>query len=221
MLRHSSLAARYPGRGENVELMTAEMGTLLQLKREISAFYQTLANKRHNVRADSGGQDSKFLLPHYQNKVSLTWPAVYYPSVQELRIHLKAHVLVMERLLGSNPDLVSAYHLCDKHLQTIMEAFEAGKANQQQQVQHAANDPTVTVDQSLLFRSGHDVDLHGMPLPMGLRPPVRARSPSVGEMESPAKKAKTKNRLVAVGTEISQERMYGQAVHGLPSPWQK
>ncbi len=154
------------------------------------------------------------------------WPAVYNPSVKELRIHLKAHVLVMEKLLGSNPDLVSAYHLCDKHLKTIMEAFEAEKANQQQQVQHAANDPTVTVDHSSVSRGGQDVDLHGMTTSMlhdmttsmGPRRPVRARSPSVEKTESPAKKAKTKSRMVAVGTEILQERMYSRAFHGLPGP---
>lgn len=203
-----------------MEPMMADMGPLLQLKREVLAFYQALANKRQNVRVESGGQEGKSRLPHYQNNVSLTWPAVYNPSVQELRIHLHAHVLVMERLLGSNHDLVSAYHLCDKHLKTIMEAFEAEKANQQQLVQHPANNPTVTVDQSRLFRSGQDVDLHGRPLPMGLRHPVRARSPSVEDMESPAKKAKTKSRLVTVGTEIMQERMYSRASHGLPGPWQ-
>ena len=202
-----------------MELMMADMGPLLQLKQEVSAFYQSLANQRDIVQAHSGGQDRKPQLPHYQNNVSLTWPAVFNPSVQELRINLQAHVLTMEKLLGSNPDLVSAYHLCDKHLQTIMEAFEAEKAIQQQQVQHAANDPTVTVDQSRLFRSGQDVDLHGRPLPTGLRPPVRARSPSVEEMESPAKKAKTQSPLVAVGTEIMQERMYSRASHGLPGPW--
>ena len=126
----------------------------------------------------------------------------------------------MERLLRSNPNLVSAYRLCDKHLQTIMEALEAEKAHQQQQARHADNGPTVPVDQSRLFRSGLDVDLHGRPLPMGLRPPVvKARSPSMEEIESPAKKAKTQSRLVAVGTEIMQERMYGRASHGLPGPW--
>ena len=212
----------------------ADIGPLLQLKQEVSAFYQILANKRDNVQAHNGGQDRKPQLPHDQNNLSLTRPAVFNPSVQELRIHLHAHVLTMERLLGSNTDLLSAYHLCDKHLQTIMEAFEAEKANQQQQAQHAANDPRVIVDQSRLFRSGLDADLHGRPLPMGLRPlpmglgplpmglrpPVRARGPSVEETESPAKKAKTQNRLLAVGTEIMQERMYSRVSHGLPGPWQ-
>ena len=220
MLPNSSLQARFPVWRENEELLIADVGPLLQLKREVSAFYQTLANQRHNIRAESGGQDCKPQLPHYQINVSLTWPAVYKPSVQELRIHLQTHVLVLERLLGSNPELVSAYHLCDEHLKTIMEAFEAEKANQQQLVQHAASHPTVTVDQSRLFRSGQDVDLHGRPLPMGLRYPVQARSPSVEDMESPAKKAKTKSRLVAVGTEIMQERMSSRASHGLPGPWQ-
>ena len=226
MLLHSFLAAMYPGWGGNVGFMMADIGPLLQLKQEVSAFYQSLANQRDNVQAHSGGQDRKPQLPHYQNNASLTWPAVFNPSVQELRIHLQAHVLTMEKLLGSNPDLVSAYHLCDKHLQTIMEAFEAEKAIQQQ-AQHAANDPTVTVNQSRLFRSGQDVDLHGRPLPtglkplpVGLRPPVRARSPSAEEIESPAKKAKTQSCLVAVGTEIMQERMYSRASHGLPGPWQ-
>ena len=55
---------------------------------------------------------------------------------------------------------------------------------------------------------------------MGLRPPVRTRSPSVEETESPAMKAKTQSRLVAVGTEIMQERMYSRASHGLPGAWQ-
>ena len=125
----------------------------------------------------------------------------------------------MEKLLGSNPDLVSAYYLCDKHLKTIMEAFEAEKANQQQQVQHAANDPTVTVDQSSVSEGGQHVDLHGMTMSMGPpRRPVRARSPSVEETESPAKKAKTNSRLVAVGTEFLQEPMYSRLFHGLPGP---
>ena len=216
MLPHSSIAARErPGWMEH---MIADMGPLLQLKLDVSAFYQTLANKRHQVRIESGGQDRKSQLSHNQNNVSLTWPAVYYPSVQELRIHLKAHVLIMERLLGSNPDLVSAYHLCDKHLKTIMEAFEAEKAIQQQQVQHAANDPTVTVDQSSVSRDGQDVDLHGMAMSMGPRRPVRARSPFVEETESPAKKAKTKSCLVAAGTETLQGRMCSRVFHGLPDP---
>ena len=201
-----------------MDYMIAEVGPLFQLKQDVSAFYQTLANKRQQARAENGGQDRKSQLPHNQNNVSLTWPAVYKPSVQELRIHLEAHVLTMERLLGSNPDLVSAYHLCDKHPKTIMEAFEAEKANQQPQIQHTASDPTVTVDQSSMSRSGQDVALHGMTMSMGPRLPVRARSPSAEEMEPPAKKAKTKSRLVAVGTEILQERMYSQAFHGLPGP---
>ncbi len=219
MLPHSSIAARErPGRIENMQDMIADMGPLLQVKRDVSSFYQTLANKRQQVRAESGGQDRKSQLPQNQNNVSLTWPAVYNPSVQELRIHLKAHVIVMERLLGNDPDLVSAYHLCDKYLKTILEAFEAEKANQRQLVQHAANDPIATVCQSPVSRSGQDMDLHGMPMPMGARPPVRARSPSVEEIESPAKKAKIKSRLAAVGTETPQERMYSRVFHGLPGP---
>ena len=56
---------------------------------------------------------------------------------------------------------------------------------------------------------------------MGLRPPVvKARSPSMEEIESPAKEAKTQSRLIAVGTEIMQERMYSRASHRLPGPWQ-
>ena len=219
MLPHSSIAARErPGRIENMQHMKADMGPLLQIKRDVSAFYHSLANKRQQVRAESGGQDRKSQPPQNQNNVSLTWLAVYNPSVQELRIHLKAHVVVMERLLGSNPDLVSAYHLCEKYLKTIMEAFEAEKANQQHQVQHAANDPTVTAYQSSASSSGQDVDLHGMPISMGPRPPVRARSPSVEEVESPAKKAKIKSRLVLQGqrsckSECIVERSMGCLVH--------
>ena len=197
--------------------MIADMGPLLQLKREVSGFYESLANKQQQVRAESGGQYRKSA-SHNQNNVSLTWRAVYNPSVQELRIHLKAHVLIMEKLLGNNPDLISAYRLCDKHLKTIMEAFEAEKANQQQQVQYAADNPTVTVNQSSVSRSGQDVNLHGMPMSMGPRPPVRARSPSVEEIESPAKKAKTRSRLVAVRREALQEPTYSRAFHGLPGP---
>ena len=198
--------------------MIADMGPLLQLKREVSGFYESLANKQQQVRAESGGQYRKFQLSHNQNNLSLTWPAVYNPSVQELRIHLKAHVLIMERLLGNNAELISAYRLCDKHLKTIMEAFEAEKANQQQQVQCAADNPKVTVNQSSVSRSGQDVDLNGMPISMGPRPPVRARSPSVEEMESPAKKAKTRSRLVAVRREALQEPTYSRAFDGLPGP---
>ena len=201
-----------------MEHMMADMGPLFQLKRDVSDFYQSLANKGQQVRAETGGQDSKSRLFRNQNNVTLTRPAVYYPSVQELRTHLKAHVLIMERLLGSDPDLVSAYHLCDKHLKTIMEAFEAEKAIRQQHIQPAANDPIVTVDQSSVSTGGQDVDLNGMAMSMGPRYPVRARSSSVEETGSPAKKAKTKSCPVAAGTETSQERMYSRAFHGLPGP---
>ena len=147
------------------------------------------------------------------------WPAVYNPSVEELRIHLKAHVVLMQTLLGNSPDLVSAYQLCDKYLKTIMDAFEAEKANQQQQVQHANNDLAATVHQSLVPKSGQEVDLHGMTMLPVPGAPVRASSYSIEEMGPPAKKAKIQTRLSAVGTETLQERMHGQAFHGMSGPW--
>ena len=202
-----------------MERITADMGPLLELKRDISAFYRTLANKRQQVRAENGGQDRKSRLQHNQNNTSLTWPAVYNPSVEELRIHLKAHVVLMQRLLGNNPDLVSAYQLCDKYLKTIMDAFEAEKANQQQQVQHANNDLTATMNRSSVSRSGQDVDLHGITVSTVPRAPVRASSHSIEEMGSPAKKARIQPRLAAVGTETLQERMHSRAYNGLPGPW--
>lgn len=167
MLPHSAITA-----GETMERIIADMGPLLELKRDISGFYWTLANKRQQVRAENEGQDRMSQLRHSQNNVILTWPAVYTPSVQELKVHLKAHVVLMQRLLGDNPELVSAYQLCDEHLKTIMDAYEAEKAYQQQQVQHANNDPAATVPQSLPSRCGHNADLHGMTMSMGPRPPA-------------------------------------------------
>ena len=134
-------------------------------------------------------------------------------------MHLKAHVTLMQGLIGNNPDLVSAYQLCDKHLKTIMEAYEAEKANQQQQVQHANNDLAATVQQSSVSRGGQNVDLNGMTMSTVPRAPVRARSPSNEEMGPPAKKSKKQTPLVAVGTETLQERMHSQAFHGMSGPW--
>ena len=202
-----------------MERIIADMGPLLELKRDLLGFYRTLANKRQQVRAKNGGQDSKSYLRHNQSHTSLTWPAVYEPSVQELRIHLNAHVDLMQRLIGNDPELVSAYQLCDKHLMTIMEAHEAERANQQQQVQHANNDRAATVRQSLASRNGQNADLDGMTMSMGPRPPVRPGSPSIEEMGPPAKKAKIPSPLSAVGTETLQERMHGRAFHWPPGPW--
>lgn len=181
MLPHSAIAA-----GETMERIIADMGPLLELKRDILAFYRTIANKRQQVRAQNGGQDRNSQLRQKEKNVFLTWPAVYNPSVEELRIHLKAHVVLMQKLLGNNPELVSAYQLCDKYLKTIMDAFEAEKANQQQQVQHANNDLTATIQQSSVSRSGQNVDLHGMTMSIVPRAPVRASSLSIEETGFPA-----------------------------------
>ena len=210
MLLHSAIAA-----GETMERMIADMGPLLEFKRDISGFYRTLANKRQHVRAENGGYDGMSQLQHSQNNVILTWPGVYDPSVQELKLHLKAHVVLMQKLLGDNHELVSAYQLCDKHLKTIMDAYEAEKAYQQQEVQHVHNDRAATVPQSL----GHHADLNGMTMSMGPRPPARAGSPSIEEMGTPAKKAKIQPPLSAARMETRQERVHGRAFHWPPDPW--
>lgn len=214
MLPYSAMAG-----GESMERIIADMGPLLELKRDIGAFYRTLADKRQQVRAEHGGQDRRSQLRGNQNNVTLTWPAVYNPSVEELRTHLKAHVVLMQRLIGDDPDLVSAYQLCDKHLKTIMEAYEAEKANQEQQVRHANNDLAATVQQSSVSRGGQNVDLNGMKMPTEPKASVRARSPSSEVMGPPAKKSKQQTPLVVVGTETLQERMHSQAFHGMSGPW--
>ena len=61
MLPRSAIAG-----GETMERMIADMGPLLELKRDISAFYRTLANKRQQVRAENGGQDRKSQLASTQ-----------------------------------------------------------------------------------------------------------------------------------------------------------
>ena len=52
-----------------MERIVAEMGPLLELKRDISGFYRTLANKRQQVRAENGEQDRMSQLRHSQNNI--------------------------------------------------------------------------------------------------------------------------------------------------------
>ena len=67
MLLYSAIAA-----GETMERIIANMGPLIELKRDISGFYQSLANRRQQVRAENGGQDRKSQPQNNQNNVSLT-----------------------------------------------------------------------------------------------------------------------------------------------------
>ena len=74
--------------------------------------------------------------------MTLNKPTAYTPTHEELKWHLKIHVTAMEKLLGSDPDLVSAYHLCDKYLKVVLDKYEVEKAAQRQQSQHTDNDPS-------------------------------------------------------------------------------
>ena len=125
----------------------------------------------------------------------------------------------MQELLGDKPELISAYQLCDKHLKTIMDAYEAEKAYHQQQDQHSINDLAATVPRSLMSRGGYNADLHGIAMSMGPRPPARAGSPSIEEMTTPAKKIEIQTPLSAAGTETLGERRHDRAFHWPPGPW--
>ena len=80
-----------------------------------------------------------------------------------------------------------------------MAAYEAEKAYQQLQVQHANKDRAATIPPSLAYESRQNVDLNGMTISVGPRPPVSASNPSIEEIGSPAKKAQIQIPLSAVG----------------------